>query len=202
MKIICIGRNYSDHAKEMNSPLPVEPLYFMKPDTAIFRDKIYYIPDFTNDLHHEIELVVKIAKMGKHIDLKNAHSYYTEIGLGIDFTARDIQQECKEKGLPWEKAKAFDNSALIADHFFDKSTLELNNINFSLKKNGETVQFGNSKDMIFSIDEIICHISKFVTIKPGDLIYTGTPAGVSQVNTGDNLAGFIEDEQLFNVTLR
>lgn len=202
MKIICIGRNYSDHAKEMNAVLPTEPLYFMKPDTAIFKEKIYYIPDFTSDLHHEIELVVKISKMGKHIDLKNAGNYYAEIGLGIDFTARDIQQVCKEKGLPWEKAKAFDNSALIAHDFFVKEELNLNQTRFGLRKNGITVQEGNAKDMIFSIDEIICYISKFVTIKPGDLIFTGTPEGVSAVKPGDILEGYIENKTMFSVEMR
>lgn len=202
MKIICIGRNYSDHTKEMNAPLPSEPLYFMKPDTAIFKDKVYYIPDFTNDLHHEIELVVKISKMGKHIDFKNAGNYYEEIGLGIDFTARDIQQICKEKGLPWEKAKAFDNSALLAKEFFKKSDLNLENTVFGLRKNDKIVQEGNSKDMIFSIDEIICHLSKFVTLKPGDLIYTGTPQGVSAVQSGDKLEGYIENKTLFSVEMK
>lgn len=202
MKIICIGRNYSDHAKEMNAPLPTEPLYFMKPDTAIFRDKVYYIPDFTTDLHHEIELVVKISKMGKHIDRKNAPNYYEEIGLGIDFTARDIQQICKEKGLPWEKAKAFDNSALLANDFFKKEDLNLETTHFGLRKNGITVQKGCAKDMIFTIDEIISHISKFVTLKPGDLIYTGTPQGVGAVNTGDLLEGYIENKSMFTVEIK
>lgn len=202
MKIICIGRNYSDHAKEMNAPLPSEPIFFMKPDTALFREKNFYIPEFTNDLHHEIELVVKIDKVGKYIDLKNAGSYYSEIGLGIDFTARDIQQICKEKGLPWEKAKSFDNSALLGNEFIKKDALDLQNCSFTLEKNGIIVQNGNSNDMIFTIDEIICHISKFVTLKPGDLIYTGTPQGVSAVKPGDQLSGFIGDLLIFNVQIK
>ena len=202
MKIICIGRNYSDHAKEMNAPVPKEPLFFMKPDTALFRDKDFYIPDFTQDLHYELELVVKISKVGKHIDIKHAANYYHEIGLGIDFTARDIQNECKEKGLPWEKAKAFDNSAVISNEFISKDDLDLSNTNFTLTKNGQTVQNGNSKDMLFSIDQLLVHLSKYVTLKTGDLIYTGTPKGVGKVEIGDELTGALNGKELFSIRIK
>lgn len=201
MKIICIGRNYADHAKEMNSPLPKEPIFFMKPDTALCREKNFYHPDFTNDLHHEIELVVKISKNGKNIALEFAKDYYSEIGLGIDFTARDIQKHCKENGLPWEKAKAFDNSAALSNTFIPKENLNLTNLNFSLTNNGDTVQNGNSKDMIFSIDALIVHVSKYITLKTGDLIYTGTPEGVAAVKIGDKLKGYIEDQLLFELNI-
>ncbi|MFT5822152.1 MAG: acylpyruvate hydrolase [Crocinitomix sp.] len=202
MKIICIGRNYSDHAKEMNSPIPEEPLFFMKPDTALFREKNFYYPDFTADLHHEVELVVKIAKVGKHISVKNAPNYYNFIGLGIDFTARDIQKQCKEKGLPWEKAKAFDNSAVISQQFISKDELDLDNINFSLAINDITQQAGNSADMLFHIDELISHVSKFVTLKTGDLIYTGTPAGVGPVEIGDELTGVLNGNSMFSIQIK
>lgn len=201
MKIICIGRNYADHAKEMNSPVPKEPIFFMKPDTAIHRETNYYLPDFTKDLHHEIEIVVKINKVGKNIQPEFAANYYNEIGLGIDFTARDIQKICKEQGLPWEKAKAFDNSAVISNTFIDKSNLDLNNINFSLTINDNVVQNGNTSQMIFHIDQIIAHISKYVTLKVGDLIYTGTPDGVGSVKIGDKLTGFIESQKLFELNV-
>jgi len=199
MKIICIGRNYADHAKEMNSPVPKEPIFFMKPDTAIHRDAIYYLPDFTKDLHHEIEIVVKINKVGKNIQPEFAGNYYSEIGLGIDFTARDIQKICKEQGLPWEKAKAFDNSAVIGNTFIDKTKLDLKNINFSLTINDIAVQKGNTSNMIFDINQLIAHISKYVTLKVGDLIYTGTPEGVGPVKIGNKLTGFIESEKLFEL---
>ncbi len=193
MKIICIGRNYANHAKEMKAELPTEPVFFMKPDTALLKNEDFYIPDFTKDLHHEIELVLKINKAGKHIEEQFAHKYYNEIGLGIDFTARDIQATCKEKGLPWEKAKAFDNSAPIGK-FISKETLNINKITFELKINGVSKQIGTSADLIFSFDKIISYVSQFVSLKVGDLIYTGTPEGVGQVNVGDKLQGFLNDE--------
>ena len=191
MKIICIGRNYAEHAKEMKAELPSEPVFFMKPETALLKETDFYLPDFTNDLHHEIELVLKICKAGKHIEEQFAHKYYDQIGLGIDFTARDIQTECKLKGLPWEKAKSFDNSAPIGK-FENKTKFILNNINFSLTINGEQKQLGNSSDLIFSFDQIISFVSKFVSLKVGDLIYTGTPSGVGPVKIGDKLEGFIK----------
>ena len=202
MKIICIGRNYAEHAKEMKSELPKEPVFFFKPDVAILRGNRFYIPEFSNEIHYEVELVVKINKVGKYIDEKFAHTYYNEIGLGIDFTARDIQRECKAKGLPWEKAKAFENSAVLSKEFIPKSELDLNNINFSLQLNQETVQQGNSSQMIFTIDQIIAYISKFVTLKIGDLIYTGTPSGVGAVNIGDKLDGYIGEQKMFNIEIR
>lgn len=201
MKIICIGRNYAAHAKEMKSELPVEPVFFMKPDTALLKEEDFYFPDFTKNLHHEIELVLKISKAGKHIEEQFANKYYDEIGLGIDFTARDHQEECKKKGLPWEKAKAFDNSAPLGK-FIKKENLDLNNINFELKINGQSKQVGSSKDLIFSFDKVISHVSKFVTLKTGDLIYTGTPEGVGPVVIGDKLEGFLNGEKFLSLNVK
>ncbi len=193
MKIICIGRNYAEHAKEMKSEVPTEPVFFMKPDTALLKDgEPFYYPSFTKDLHHEIEIVIKINKVGKHITEEFAHKYYDEIGLGIDFTARDLQAQCKAKGLPWEKAKAFDNSAPIGK-FVSKTELgNLSDINFELKVNNESRQVGNTKDLLFSFDKVIAYVSQFVTLKVGDLIYTGTPEGVGAVAIGDKLQGYIK----------
>lgn len=203
MKIICIGRNYADHAKEMNSPVPSEPMYFMKPDTAILLKKMpFYIPEFTDDLHYECELVIKINRVGKCIQKEFAHKYYNEIGLGIDFTARDLQKKCKEKGHPWEVAKAFDNSAVVSQNFIPKSELNMEKINFHLKQNNKIVQNGDTTDMIFSIDELIAHVSKYMTLKIGDLIFTGTPAGVGPVSRGDILEGFIGDQPMFKLDVK
>ena len=201
MKIICIGRNYAEHAKEMKSELPTEPVFFMKPDTALLKEEDFYFPEFTNDLHHEIELVLKISKMGKHIEPQFAHKYYEEIGLGIDFTARDIQAKCKEKGLPWEKAKSFDNSAPIGN-YISKDKLDLSNINFELTVNGVSKQIGCSKDLIFSFDQVISYVSTFVTLKTGDLIFTGTPEGVGPVKIGDSLKGFINGESFLSLQIK
>ena len=201
MKITCIGRNYAEHAKEMKTDLPTEPVFFMKPDTALLKEEDFYFPDFTKELHHEIELVIKISKAGKHIEEQFAHKYYEEIGLGIDFTARDIQAKCKEKGLPWEKAKAFDNSAPIGK-FVNKTSLDLNAITFELKINGESKQVGNINDMIFSFDKVISYVSKFVTLKVGDLIFTGTPEGVGPVKIGDKLEGFVNGEPFFKLNIK
>jgi acylpyruvate hydrolase len=204
MKIICIGRNYALHAKEMNSELPTEPVFFMKPDTAILPKKTpFYIPEFTQDLHHEIEIVLKICKVGKHISKKYAHTYYDQIGLGIDFTARDLQQKCKEKGLPWEMAKSFDNSAPISEHFIPVSEIkDVNNISFSLMNNNKVVQTGNTSDLIFTFEDVIAYVSQFITLKIGDLIFTGTPAGVAKVSIGDHLEGFIEDKKLIDLVIK
>ena len=203
MKIICIGRNYVNHAKELGNDMPSEPLFFLKPDTAIQpKGHPFFIPDFSNDIHYEVELVIRINKTGKYIEEKFAHTYYSQIGLGIDFTARDIQEKCKSKGLPWEKAKGFDGSAQISRNFIDKSDLNLNNISFSLQKNGEQVQLGNSKEMCFNFDAIITYISKFYTLKIGDLIYTGTPEGVGPVVAGDKLKGFIGEKEMFKVVIK
>ena len=203
MKIICIGRNYENHAKELENTIPKEPLFFLKPDTAIQpKGHPFFIPNFSKNIHYEIELVVKIDKSGKNIEEKFAHKYYSQIGLGIDFTARDIQKECKSKGLPWEKAKGFDGAAQISRKFIDKNELELDNITFQLEKNGEIVQSGNSSDMIFNFDKIISYLSEFYTLKTGDLIYTGTPAGVGAVKAGDILKGFIGEQEMFKVVVK
>jgi len=203
MKIICIGRNYVNHAKELGNDIPTEPIFFLKPATAIQpKGHPFFIPHFSNDIHYEVELVIRINKAGKHIEERFADKYYDQIGLGVDFTARDIQEECKAKGLPWEKAKGFDGSAQISRNFIDKEELELNNISFSLQKNGEQVQIGNSKDMLFSFDKIISYISKFYTLQIGDLIYTGTPEGVGSVKDGDKLQGFIAEKEMFKVMVK
>jgi acylpyruvate hydrolase len=201
MKIICIGRNYAEHAKEMKSDLPTEPVFFMKPDTALLKEEDFYYPDFTQDLHHEIEIVIKINKVGKHIEEQFAHKYYEEIGLGIDFTARDIQAKCKEKGLPWEKAKSFDNSAPIGK-FISKHELDLKNIQFELQVNAVTKQKGTSADLIFSFDQVVSYVSRFVTLKTGDLIYTGTPEGVGAVKIGDRLEGFLNGKSFLKLEVK
>lgn len=203
MKIICIGRNYAKHAIEMNSSIPEVPIFFMKPDTAILpRKSSFFYPSFTTDLHYECEIVVRINKLGKNIATKFAHEYYDEIGLGIDFTARDLQQKCKDDGLPWEIAKAFEHSAPISDTFLDKHTLNLNNLNFYLSKNNELVQHGNTKDMIFTIDKLIAYVSQFMTLKIGDLLFTGTPEGVGAIQIGDVLKGKIEDTEMFTLKIK
>lgn len=203
MKIICIGRNYANHAKEMNSPIPDVPIFFMKPDTAHLPKKNpFFYPSFTNDLHYECEIVVRINKLGKNIAEKFAHEYYDEIGLGIDFTARDLQQKCKENGHPWEIAKAFEHSAPMSDQFLNKNDLSMENLNFFLYKNGELVQHGNTKDMIFNIDKLIAYISQFMTLKIGDLVFTGTPEGVGPVQIGDVLKGKIEDTDMFTLKIK
>ena len=201
MKIICIGRNYIDHAKEMGKEVPKKPMFFLKPNSAILpKRNPFFMPDFSNEVHYEVELIIKINKLGKSIATNFANTYYKEIGLGIDFTARDLQQQCKEKGHPWEIAKAFDNSALISEEFLNLKSLK--EINFSLKKNGQTVQKGNLKEMVFNIDEIIHHVSKYMTLKIGDIIFTGTPSGVGPVKIGDNLEGFINDKKMFSLNIK
>ena len=204
MKIICIGRNYAKHAKELGNSVPTEPVYFMKPDSALLPKKTpFFYPNFTKDLHYEVELVIKICKLGKNISEKFAETYYNEIGLGIDFTARDIQLECKAKGLPWEKAKAFDYSAPISRELIQKSEFKnLNDITFSLEKNGELVQKGNSSDMLFGFDHLISYLSQFMTLKIGDLIFTGTPAGVGPVKIGDQLIGYIGDRKMLDLNIK
>ncbi|KAF0237305.1 MAG: fumarylacetoacetate [Prolixibacteraceae bacterium] len=204
MKIICIGRNYVAHAHELNNEIPQEPVFFMKPDSSLLRNNDpFYIPEWSKEIHHEIELVIKINRIGKNIEKRFAHRYFDEIGLGIDFTARDIQNKLKEKGLPWEKAKAFDQSAVLGEVFIDKTAFpDQQNISFKLKINGNLVQDGNSKLMIFSFGDIISHVSKYVTLKIGDLIYTGTPAGVGPVKIGDHLEGFLEDKKLLDFMIK
>lgn len=201
MKIFCVGRNYSEHAKELGNAVPENPVIFSKPDTALLKNgEDFYLPDFSNDVHYEAELVIKISKMGKKIQEKFTSNYYSEIGFGIDFTARDLQTQLKQKGLPWELAKAFDGSAPIGE-FLNVNDLQ-NPIQFSLLKNGELVQNGNSNDMIFSFDKIVSFISQYFTLKVGDLIYTGTPAGVGQVKIGDKLEGFIGDKKMLHCEVK
>tara|TARA_X000000368_G_scaffold227847_1_gene179871 strand:+ start:390 stop:1001 length:612 start_codon:yes stop_codon:yes gene_type:complete len=203
MKIICIGRNYHDHISELKNKITNEPLFFLKPDTAIQpKGHPFFIPDFSNNIHYEVELVIKVSKNGKNINEQFSHKYYEEIGLGIDFTARDIQNQCKELGHPWEKAKGFDGSAQISHKFINKNDLDLNNICFKLEKNQQIVQNGNSKDMIYSFDYIISYVSKFYTLRAGDLIYTGTPAGVDRVEIGDKLIGYLEEEKILSVNIK
>ncbi len=203
MKIICIGRNYIDHARELGNQVPEDPVFFMKPDSALIRNnKPFFYPDFSNEIHHEIELVVKISRLGKHIEKKFAHRYYEEVGLGIDFTARDLQKKQARDGKPWEISKAFDGSAPLGKFIRLDSLPDPSAIRFSLEKNGIVVQKGNTKDMIFSIDEVIAYISKFLTLKMGDLIYTGTPAGVGPVKIGDQLTAYIEDRCLLDFYIR
>jgi len=203
MKIICIGRNYLKHARELEHDVPTEPVFFMKPDSSLLLDnRHFYIPGFSNEVHYEVELVVKINRLGKSIEAKYAHRYYDEIGLGVDFTARDVQRALIEKGLPWEKAKAFDSAAVLGGFVAAQDFADLGQIDFSLLKNSELVQSGNSRDMIFSVDTIIEYISQFVTLKIGDLIYTGTPAGVGPVKINDHLEGFIGEKKMFDFLVK
>ena len=202
MKIICIGRNYAKHIEELQNERPVDPVIFMKPDSAILlKNNPFIIPPFSDDIHYEVELVVRINRIGKFIDTRFAHKYYDEIGLGIDFTARDLQSRLKEKGLPWEKAKAFDGSAVVGN-FTDKSELDLEGIGFQLLKNGEVVQDGNSAHMLWKIDEIVSYVSQFFTLKIGDLIFTGTPEGVGRVQPEDVLEGRLEGQEMFRVRVK
>lgn len=203
MKIICVGRNYADHVKELNNSFNEEPVIFLKPETAQLQNKMpFFIPEFSNEVHHEVELVLKISKAGKNIQEEFAHKYFSEIGIGIDFTARDKQTELKQKGLPWELGKAFDGSAPTGKFLSVDKFQSLNNINFSLRKNGEVAQQGNSSQMIFSFSKIISFVSKFITLKKGDLIFTGTPKGVSKVETNDVLEAYIEEEKLLLVKVK
>ena len=203
MKIICIGRNYVEHAKELNNPLPQEPVYFLKPDSCIINNsKPFFYPEFSQEIHHEIEIVIKINRLGKNIASRFAHRYYNEIGMGIDFTARDIQNICKEKGLPWEKAKAFDGAAPISKFISVMPGQDMQNIDFKLDINGTTVQTGNTKNMIFPINDIISYVSKFMTLKIGDLIFTGTPEGVGPVKIGDHLEGYLAEEKMLDFYIK
>lgn len=203
MKIICVGRNYANHIEELKNERPSEPVVFMKPDSAVLlKQHPFVIPEFSQDVHHEIEIIVKINKVGKYIEPKFAHKYYDDISVGIDFTARDLQSKLKEKGLPWEKAKAFDGSAVIGDFLPKTDFVSMENLNFELKTNGETVQKGNSSMMLWKIDELISHVSQFFTLKIGDIIFTGTPAGVSAVKPNDVLEGFLEDKKLFRIQVK
>ena len=203
MKLICIGRNYTEHIEELKNERPIDPVVFMKADSSILGKRVpFFIPDFSNDVHYEVELLVKINKLGKFIDKKFAGKYYNEIGLGIDFTARDLQDSLKSKGLPWEKAKSFDGSAVIGNWMPKNAFKDINNINFSLERNNKVVQKGNTGHMLWKIDEIIEYVSKYFTLKIGDIIFTGTPAGVGKVEPDDILNGYIEDKQLFSVRIK
>ena len=203
MKIICIGRNYSDHINELGNIKPSNPVVFLKPDSSIIsKNQNFVIPAFSNEIHHEVELVIKINKVGKHIDQSFANKYYNEIGLGIDFTARDIQNNLKEKGHPWEKSKAFDNSCLVGEFINKDKFDDLSKIDFSLKKNNELVQMGKSSNMLWKVDELISYISQYFTLKIGDLIFTGTPSGVSKVNSEDLLEGYINSNKMFSLKVK
>lgn len=203
MKIICVGRNYANHIEELKNERPSEPVVFMKPDSAVLlKQHPFVIPEFSEDVHHEVEIIIKINKVGKYIEPKFAHKYYDEISVGIDFTARDLQSKLKEKGLPWEKAKAFDGSAVIGDFLPKTDFVSMENLNFELRSNSETVQKGNSNMMLWKIDELISHVSQFFTLKIGDIIFTGTPAGVAAVKPNDVLEGFLEDKKLFRIQVK
>ena len=203
MKIICIGRNYIDHIKELSNQKPLNPVVFLKPDSSVIaKNQNFIIPSFSNEIHHEVELVIKINKVGKHIDKSFSHKYYDEIGLGIDFTARDIQSNLKEKGHPWEKSKAFDNSCMVGNFLKKEKIEDISKIEFSLKKNNEVVQSGCSNDMLWKIDELISYVSQYFTLKIGDLIFTGTPSGVSKVESGDILEGYISSINMFTLKVK
>lgn len=202
MKIICIGRNYAEHAQELGNEIPESPVIFMKPDTAVLKKgSDFYIPEFSNDVHYELEVVLKISKGGKYIQEENADKHYDEIGLGIDFTARDLQSQLKAKGLPWELSKAFDGSAVVSE-FFKKEDFDMKNLNFSLLKNKEEVQNGNTSLMIFSPEKIIAFVSQYFTLKVGDLIFTGTPKGVGKVSENDILEAFLEKQKVFDLQIQ
>ncbi|WP_127140959.1 fumarylacetoacetate hydrolase family protein [Flagellimonas marinaquae] len=203
MKLICIGRNYVDHIEELKNERPDKPVVFIKPDSAILpKEQDFYIPEFSNDVHYEVEVLVKIKKVGKHIAKEFAHKYYDEVGLGIDFTARDLQSKLKAKGLPWEKAKGFDGAAVVGHWVSKKKFHDMDNLSFSLAKNGEMVQEGNTSLMLWKIDEIIAYVSTYFMLKKGDIIFTGTPAGVGKVSPNDYLVGTLEGEQLFDINVR
>ena len=203
MKIICIGRNYEEHAKELNNPVPAEPIFFMKPDSALLvNNKPFFIPDFSKEIHHEVEIVIKLGRLGKNIQQKFASRYYDEVTTGIDFTARDLQRICKDQGKPWEIAKGFDGSAVLGE-FIPLGKLEnRKEISFRLDINGKTVQLGNTRDMLFNIDRVIEYVSQYVTLKMGDMIYTGTPAGVGPVHVNDRLEAYIEDRKLLDFMVK
>ncbi|RPH34540.1 MAG: FAA hydrolase family protein [Bacteroidales bacterium] len=203
MKIICIGLNYMDHIREMNNPIPEVPVFFLKPDSSIIRNnKPFFYPEFTNDLHYELEVVLKINRLGRNISEKFAHRYFSEIGLGIDFTARDLQRLCKEKGMPWEMSKAFDGAAPISEFVSKGKFNDLGNIRFRLEKNDAIVQKGTTSDLVFKFDSIISYVSRFITLRTGDLIFTGTPVGVGPVQIGDRLKAYLEDELMLDFFIK
>ncbi len=203
MKLICIGRNYTDHIEELKNERPDEPVVFIKPDSAILpQDLDFYIPEFSNDVHYEVEVLVKINKVGKHIESKFAYKYYDEVGLGIDFTARDLQSKLKEKGLPWEKAKGFDGAAVIGKWLPKSQFKDMNSLDFSLLKNGNEVQKGNTKFMLWKVDELVAYVSQFFMLKKGDILFTGTPSGVGKIVTNDYLVGVLEGNEMFSVRVK
>ncbi|AXO79901.1 FAA hydrolase family protein [Olleya aquimaris] len=203
MKLICIGRNYTDHIKELENEKPTDPVVFIKSDNAILLKKQpFFIPDFSNEIHYELEVLVKINKLGKHIDKKFAHKYYDQLSVGIDFTARDLQKKLKDKGLPWEKAKSFDGAAVVGQWIDKSEVAHVDNLNFRLEKNETVVQTANTNLMLWKIDELIEYVSKYFTLKIGDIIFTGTPAGVGKVVANDKLKGFLEDKELFSITVK
>ncbi len=203
MKLICIGRNYVDHIQELNNERPKEPVVFIKPDSAVLpKEQDFYIPDFSNEVHYEVEVLVKIKKVGKHISEKFSHKYYDEIGLGIDFTARDLQNQLKKKGLPWEKAKGFDGAAVVGRWLPKEKFVDINQLGFSLLKNGEIVQNGDTSLMLWKIDKLIAYVSTYFMLKKGDIIFTGTPSGVGKVSPNDYLVGRIEQQELFAINVR
>lgn len=203
MKIICIGRNYTEHIAELSNERPEEPVVFIKPDSSVLpKEQDFFIPEFSNDIHYEVELLVKIKKVGKHIHQRFAHKYYDEVGLGIDFTARDLQAKLKEKGLPWEKAKGFDGAAIIGKWVPKSSFPDLNDLHFRLAKNGEVVQEGHTAKMLWKVDELLAYVSTFFTLKKGDIIFTGTPSGVGRVAPNDYLSGTLEGEEMFSLKIQ
>ncbi len=203
MKIICIGMNYKKHAKELGNPIPEKPVYFMKPDSAlVIRNRPFFYPDFSADVHHEIEIVLKINRLGKSVSKQYAGRYFSEIALGVDFTARDVQAECRKKGLPWEISKGFDYSAPVSRFVPVNESGDIHNLDFRLDVNGNTVQAGNTGDMIFTFEEIIAYVSKFMTLKTGDLIFTGTPEGVGPVKPGDRLEGYLGERKLLDFPVK
>ena len=203
MKIICIGRNYQDHISELSNQRPKDPVVFIKPDSAVLpKEQDFYIPDFSSEIHYEVEVLVKIKKVGKHISPEFAHLYFDELGLGIDFTARDLQEELKSKGLPWEKCKGFDGAAVIGEWKKINALPQPNSLNFSLEKNGKTVQQASTKEMLWSMEHLLSYVSTFFTLKKGDIIFTGTPAGVGKVAAGDVLEGFLEGQSMFKIGVK
>jgi acylpyruvate hydrolase len=203
VKIICVGRNYLEHARELNNPPPAAPIFFLKHEGCLVRhNRPFFLPDFSNEIHHEVEVVVRINRLGKKIDLRYAGRYYNEVGLGIDFTARDLQKKAKEQGLPWEPSKAFDNSAPVSRFLPLEQVGDIKNLDFYLDINGKTVQKGNTRDMIFPVDEVISFVSQYMTIKTGDILFTGTPAGVGPVYVGDHLEAYLEDRKMLDFYVR
>jgi len=202
MKIICIGNNYKEHVEELNLEIPQKPLFFLKPESAVLRNDVFFLPDFSNDVHYEVELVIRICRLGRHIQAKFADRYFDSIGLGLDLTARDIQLDCMKKGLPWEEAKSFDGSAVMSSFTKLSEFNDVNDLSFSLTKNDQIVQKSNSSDMIFNFCKIIEYVSSFMTLKIGDVIFTGTPSGVGSMMSGDSYVGYLENKEMLRVKIK